>query len=533
MVLSVARPHRDKKTGIYYLRERVPSDLLTKARGTFISLPVGDTLARVRLGEGVKVSLRTKLEGEARRLFAVTNAALQEHWQALRQGPRTLTHKETVALAGEVYGAFTSAIEDNPGGPEVWAKVLRDNYTAQQGHTGLAALTIGVDEQVARAMEERFGPLTDTALMAKGLHVDDESRGKVLVQVSRALDEAAMRLKANAEGDYSPDTKAALFPAWSSANTATKTGITFEILFDKWLRKKERRADATVTRWRPIVCTRLPAYLGHSNPRLVTKAQIIGWRDALLQEGIKPSTVLKVHLAAVRSVYRVWVEDDLLPLNPAAGVVVGISKARRERERGFTDDEALSILKAAKRPIGGKRLKTNLAAIRWAPWLCAFTGARIGEMTQLRKEDVFKQGDIWVLKITPEAGDVKGDQFRNVPLHKQLIEEGFLEFVAKSPSGPLFYTPDPKRSPDATKTPWSKVAQVIAEWVRKDVGITDTRVPPNHGWRHRFVTIAREVGMDSEKREFIIGHALPGMSQEYGDMRGLHREIEKLPKVLL
>jgi integrase len=47
------------------------------------------------------------------------------------------------------------------------------------------------------------------------------------------------------------------------------------------------------------------------------------------------------------------------------------------------------------------------AARRWVPWLCAYTGARPGEMTQLRGKDVTKQGSIWAVHITPEAGTVK------------------------------------------------------------------------------------------------------------------------------
>lgn len=37
--------------------------------------------------------------------------------------------------------------------------------------------------------------------------------------------------------------------------------------------------------------------------------------------------------------------------------------------------------------------------------------------------------------------------------------------------------------------------------------------------------------MDSEKREAIIGHALKGSSETYGDMKGLYMELEKLPYV--
>jgi len=42
------------------------------------------------------------------------------------------------------------------------------------------------------------------------------------------------------------------------------------------------------------------------------------------------------------------------------------------------------------------------AARRWVPWLSAYTGARVGEITQLRKQDVIKRDGIHAIHITPE-----------------------------------------------------------------------------------------------------------------------------------
>ena len=47
------------------------------------------------------------------------------------------------------------------------------------------------------------------------------------------------------------------------------------------------------------------------------------------------------------------------------------------------------------------------AAKRWSPVLCAFTGARVTEMAQLRREDVRQEDGRWVLRVTPDVGSVK------------------------------------------------------------------------------------------------------------------------------
>ncbi|MEO8685653.1 MAG: hypothetical protein ABI414_12525 [Devosia sp.] len=54
---------------------------------------------------------------------------------------------------------------------------------------------------------------------------------------------------------------------------------------------------------------------------------------------------------------------------------------------------------------------------------------------QLRKADVRTVDGICYLHITPEAGTVKGKMYRDVPVHQQLVDVGFLEFVDQSPDG--------------------------------------------------------------------------------------------------
>ena len=87
------------------------------------------------------------------------------------------------------------------------------------------------------------------------------------------------------------------------------------------------------------------------------------------------------------------------PTNVAATVTQPKPKRVFSRERGYTDAEAQKVLKASRsyEPAtykGGKvRDHPNTtAAKRWVPILCAFTGARVSEVTQLRKQDLRQEG---------------------------------------------------------------------------------------------------------------------------------------------
>src|SRR5690606_12699279 len=89
------------------------------------------------------------------------------------------------------------------------------------------------------------------------------------------------------------------------------------------------------------------------------------------------------------------------------------------------------------RPRGKENPKTT-AAKRWIPWLLAYTGARVGEMAQLRREDVFQEDGRWIMRLTPEAGTVKTGEYRDVVMHPHLVDLGFPAFVRDAKTGHLF-----------------------------------------------------------------------------------------------
>lgn len=79
-----------------------------------------------------------------------------------------------------------------------------------------------------------------------------------------------------------------------------------------------------------------------------------------------------------------------------------------------------------------------------------------------------------------EAGPVKTDEARDVVLHRQIIEEGFLGFLEKSNGGYLFI--DPKAGElgvrNAVKTARNKVNEFVREVV-KDKNVDPSRLAPS------------------------------------------------------
>ncbi|WP_434619002.1 site-specific integrase [Tabrizicola sp. M-4] len=286
-------------------------------------------------------------------------------------------------------------------------------------------------------------------------------------------------------------------------------------LFDDYIssRKLLDKGSESERRWSPVFQD-LRTFLKHDDARRMSKQDILKWRDKLLKTK-SPKTVRDVWLASLRTVLNWAVREDRLPSNVAADVRQDVPKKRQVRERGFTDDEAARLLDAALSYKRSEREGEKLAAAkRWVPILAAFTGARVTELTQLRKEDVIRKGDRWVIRITPDAGSVKTNQFRDVPLHSQVIELGFDKFVTSSPSGPLFY--DASTAKDALSGART-VSGRISTWLR-DTGLVPEGVQPSHGWRHRFKTLGRELGYSDRVVDAICGHAGRTAGDSYGDI---------------
>ncbi|CAO4146914.1 hypothetical protein LPLAFNJD_LOCUS2316 [Methylorubrum aminovorans] len=71
---------------------------------------------------------------------------LERLYEATRAGSHGLTHRQMVALAGEVYSLLRSRFDEDPGSPEAWEAWKGFVRAARQGRIGTAP-TIDPREQ--------------------------------------------------------------------------------------------------------------------------------------------------------------------------------------------------------------------------------------------------------------------------------------------------------------------------------------------------------------------------------------------------
>lgn len=517
MGLRMATPWKHPDSGIYWLRRRVPADL------------VGLVGRREE-----KLSLRTRDPAEAKSAYVKAAAELEARWAGLRQGTKRISHKEATAIAGEFYRRLVSSHENDPGDAKlILGRLLSDQVSAGSPDVKIvAAGDPAITSRLLEKLKNQHRPAVEAYLQERGELVDQESADRILTAVNSAMMHGREQVLRFAQGDYRPDPNADRFPQ-RQFESATANGVQHDpdhfdlaTIYEKFA-DEAKHAMATRKKWRSII-----AEVAKDVPdiRNVTDHWCLAWKDRLLARGLSARSIQFGYLAALRSTCAWAVTNKRIVTNPVEGISVKVPKAKKERSKGYTDTEAVEILGLTLKPIEQRLSVEHKAARRWVPWICAYTGARVGEIAQLRKQDIQQKDGVWLFWITPEAGTVKDGNSRHVAIHPDLIEQGFLRFVDKSSAGPLFYSESRRRGGSTENPTAKKVGERLAAWIRSE-GFTDKRVAPNHAWRHRFKTLSRRHQIDAGARDYMQGHAAGNEAEEYGEFEPsvLLAEISKLP----
>ncbi|WP_305332129.1 DUF6538 domain-containing protein [Hoeflea sp.] len=515
----MSRPTQQKNSGIYQLRMRVPQHLIPLVGKEF-----------------VKISLKTRDPQEAIILHARLLADIETRWRQLSVGVISLSQKQAVAMSGEIYRSMIVKHQDDPGDPAYLQGSLMKDHLHLRPEKGVKIVQITKNTALfERTLETLKFRRNDKAineyLELHGYRIDEPSLALLRKSVADAVLQAKEYLLKLAQGDYRPDPDADRFPKLDLTvkKAAAENLGKYAVLqvFEDYITER-KPADSTYKSWKgkiKKVAAEVP------DIRDLTGDWVVDWKDRLLAKGLSAVTVKDGYLAALKTVCE-WAKGNRrISVNPVVGITVAVPKKSKTRTKGFTPSEATTILKATFADPPSRCTTEMKSAYRWVPWLCAYTGARVGEITQLRKEDVQLHDGHWLIWITPEAGSTKDDSARFVAIHASLIEQGFIQFINSRKEGPLFYNPARHRGGTGGNPQHKKAGERLAGWVRK-LGVSDTRIDPNHAWRHLFKTEARGVDMDVGARDYMQGHVPATDGEAYGGHKPhvLAREMAKFPR---
>ena len=288
MALAMARPWKHPKTGIFWLRKRIPDDLC----------PL--------LGKREeKQSLGTRDPNEAKRIHAQALAELGERWANLRSGPRALSEREAHELVAPAYEWWVNAHRDNPSDQKIWKSEHFGelwNYHDPSKYTDLPFA-----EQNRRMDEDGYFDLitmeafcrekADELLSHRGLKVDELSRQKIAKAFGAAIQRASLTLAKLANGQLEAFIGSPASPTRSevgSHDAICSEPLKFETLVAGWAAER-RPMPKTVYEYKRVMRV-LTGFLGHDDARRVSAKDLVAWKAKMIEAGLLPKTIRNAKL---------------------------------------------------------------------------------------------------------------------------------------------------------------------------------------------------------------------------------------------
>jgi integrase len=244
-------------------------------------------------------------------------------------------------------------------------------------------------------------------------------------------------------------------------------------------------------------------------------------------------TTLNKYLSTLSPFFRWMKKRDYHPgPNPCDGLFWEVPKGSNPRPP-FTTAQLNEILKS---PLftgfqadGKEHLKGNCRADDWRYWIplvCLFTGARLGEIAQLRTEDVRRERGIWFMHIRHDESTgqtTKSGLSRAAPIHSKLIELGFLKFHerqvkrAEADGNKAMF-------PELERNSRGQISGKVGRWWRdhlEGIGVKNGGDGfGSHSFRHTMADLLRyEAELLDDQIEVALGHNQKTTTGGYGRLK--------------
>ncbi len=282
-------------------------------------------------------------------------------------------------------------------------------------------------------------------------------------------------------------------------------------LADKYLKERSMSWSAQETRHQKHY---LYTFIERAGDRSVTKyskRDAVSFKDWLMTSGKSPTTINK-YLQKL-SLFFKWLANHHEGIN---NVFEGLSIQRVKETNprtAYTPEEFRQFISWAKGLKGHRK---------WISLLGAYTGARANEICQLYADDVQCIDGIWCLNIRSNRPDQKlktENSARLVPIHSDVLAEGFLEFVEGRIGLRLFAE-----------------LSLVMGYYSHGWGKWFNRNKPTdkdfHSLRHTVATELKSAGVPIQYTAAILGHESGGISYDrYGgsvSIKNLKKTLEQV-----
>lgn len=237
---------------------------------------------------------------------------------------------------------------------------------------------------------------------------------------------------------------------------------------------------------------------------------------------LEPRSVNK-YRQLLRSLFKWALEHEYISVNPATVLRDVKEPPPREGREDFTDEDLVTYF------AGLPQEQEPRPFLYWIPRIMAYTGMRLGEASQLRKQDLREAMGLRVLDLNTEDGKTlkNAASRRQVPIHPRLAEMGLLEFIDGSPEG--FLWPEKYRTTDNPKRQDSdRLSKLLGRLLRRS-GVVDEKKTGAHSFRHTVSTRLKDASVPQYQISDLIGHEDDSMTTgRYGKGTSVVRLTEVL-----
>lgn len=208
--------------------------------------------------------------------------------------------------------------------------------------------------------------------------------------------------------------------------------------------------------------------------------------------------------------------------NPFKGLNLPVDEREVEGRKPFTPADlraifAMPVYRDHYRPEGGAG-----EAAFWLPLISLLSGARLGEMAQLRIGDLQEnpENGLWYFDISTEGGRTikTATSRRDLPVHPHLIKVGLTRYHQDliDRGLPLSASLWPDLKSDTVGRPAGPWSKWFNRYMGKHAGV-DEPGKVFHSFRHTFKRLSRSAGILEEVHDALTGHSGGGVGRSYGD----------------
>lgn len=516
-------------------------------------------------------SLKTTDPREAAILAGKRRAELFEEWGLMKAASPSAPPPRRVPTAAELEAIAVEIGHDHTIEHEDYRRAAMRDQDRKRRQRHVERTRINLDDHADRAAfgdYEGMATFAEIAIEELGLDLprDSEAYAKFLADLNAARLAALRVSNERANGNLEAETDSKLVArVREQRGQKAKEGETLIELFELWaaelLAKKEKRLD-TVNQDRKVI-EQFAAFVGPDRAiDSITAAEVEDFRDTLRMLPPKWAgnnalrgmdmrtaaakarelglsqlafTTINKHLSTISPLYD-WLRGRRKGrwpnlTNPVDGLHYDKVKGKNPRPPFST--EALnkmlqSPLFVGFRADGYEHRPGNVHADDWRKWVplaCLFTGARIGEISQLRIGDVRRDRGVWFVHIThneKEGQVTKSGKSRPAPVHSMLEKIGFIEFRDRRLSAaggdlnaPLF--------PELVPNSRGQISATPSRWWREYLSGIGLKNGADgfgaHSFRHTLADRLRtEAELLDDQIEVCLGHNQKTTTSGYGEL---------------